>query len=120
MRRRAWGGWRGVAGALVAAIFAVPLALMVSGSLRRPGEPPPKTLELLPDAVSLGSYGRAFDLVDLARHALNSLLVVAVAVPLTVLVASRRDVRADAADRVPPVAHPPALEDGVRRLAEFL
>jgi len=88
MRRRAWGGWRGVAGALVAAIFAVPLALMVSGSFRRPGEPPPKTLELLPDRVSLGSYGRAFDLVDLARHALNSLLVVAVAVPLTVLVAS--------------------------------
>lgn len=79
---------RGLAGAFVAAVFLVPLALMISGSLRRAGAPPPRTPELVPDPVSFENYGRALELVDLARHAMNSLLVAAVAVPLTVLVAS--------------------------------
>ena len=79
---------RRVVGAFLAALFVLPLVLMVSGSLRRAGAPPPRTPELVPDPVSFANYGRALDLVDLARHALNSLLVAAVAVPLTVLVAS--------------------------------
>jgi multiple sugar transport system permease protein len=88
MRARSWGGLRGLLGAFVAAVFLVPLALMLSGSLRRAGAPPPRTPELLPDPLSLGNYGRAFDLVDLARHGANSLLVAAIAVPLSILVAS--------------------------------
>ena len=39
--------------------------------------------ELVPDPLGLGSYGRAFDLVDLGRSTLNSLLVAALVVPLT-------------------------------------
>jgi len=79
---------RTIAGTFVAAVFLIPLAMMVSGSLRRAGAPPPRTPELVPDPVSLENYGAALDIVDLARHALNSLLVAAIAVPLTVLVAS--------------------------------
>jgi multiple sugar transport system permease protein len=66
----------------------LPLVFMVSGSLREPGLPPPRTPELLPDPLGLGSYGRAFDLVDLGRYSLNSLVVAALVVPLSVLVAS--------------------------------
>jgi multiple sugar transport system permease protein len=79
---------RSLAAGLVTAVFALPLVFMVSGSLRRAGEPPPRHLELLPDPLVLGNYGRAFDLVDLGRYALNSLLVAALVVPLSVLVAS--------------------------------
>jgi multiple sugar transport system permease protein len=56
-----------------ALIFLVPLVLMVTGSLREPGLPPPRAPELVPDPVSLASYERAFELVDLGRYAANSL-----------------------------------------------
>lgn len=73
---------------LVAALFLLPLVYMVSGSLRRAGLPPPRTPELVPAEPTLANYERAFDLVDLGRYALNSALVVALAVPLTLLFAS--------------------------------
>jgi multiple sugar transport system permease protein len=79
---------RTVGAAVVTAVFVLPLVFMVSGSLREPGLPPPRTPELLPDPLGLGSYGRAFDLVDLGRYTLNSLVVAAMVVPLSVLVAS--------------------------------
>lgn len=72
----------------ITVLFVLPLVFMVSGSLRKPGLPPPRRPELLPDPIDLGSYGRAFDLVDLVRNTLNSLIVAALVVPLTVLVAS--------------------------------
>jgi multiple sugar transport system permease protein len=75
-------------GAAAAALFALPLVLLVTGSLREPGAPPPLGPELLPDPLSVGGYGRAFELVDLARYTANSLAVCALAVPLAVLVAS--------------------------------
>ena len=86
--RREWLWRRQVPAALVAVGFVLPLVFMLTGSLRKPGLPPPRTPELLPDPIVLGNYGRAFELVDLGRYALNSLLVAAVAVPLAVLVAS--------------------------------
>lgn len=61
---------------------------MLSGSLRKPGLPPPRTPELVPDPIVLGNYGRAFELVDLGRQTANSLLVALVVAPLSVLVAS--------------------------------
>lgn len=72
----------------MAILFALPLAFMISGSLRPPGLPPPSSPQLVPDPLGLGSYGRAFDLVDLGRYTFNSLVVVALVVPLTVVVAS--------------------------------
>jgi multiple sugar transport system permease protein len=71
-----------------ALLFVVPLVLMVTGSLRKAGLPPPRGPELLPDPVTLSSYKRAFELVDLGRYAANSVLVAGIAVPLAVLVAS--------------------------------
>ena len=71
-----------------ALLFVFPLVVMVTGSLREPGLPPPRGPELLPAPVTLAGYDRAFELVDLGRYAANSLLVAAMAVPLAVLVAS--------------------------------
>jgi hypothetical protein len=67
VRRRTWGGWRGPVAASIAAVFALPLVLMFTGSLRRAGAPPPRTPELLPAPIVLGNYSRAFELVDLGR-----------------------------------------------------
>lgn len=75
--------------ALVAtAVFALPLMLMVSGSLREPGRPPPRSLELVPDPAVLAGYEAAADLGDLARATANSAIVAGLTVPLAVLVAS--------------------------------
>jgi multiple sugar transport system permease protein len=82
------GRWRHVPAALLAAAFLFPLVFMVTGSLRKAGLPPPRTPELVPSEVDLDNYRRAFELVDLARYTLNSAIVVALAVPLTLLVAS--------------------------------
>jgi multiple sugar transport system permease protein len=82
------GGWRHLPGALIALAFVVPLVFMVTGSLRKAGLPPPRTPELLPSPLAFDNYERAFDLVDIPRYALNSLLVAAMAVPLTILFAS--------------------------------
>jgi multiple sugar transport system permease protein len=80
--------WRHLPAALIAVVFLLPLYFMFSGSLRQAGLPPPRTPELLPSPLAWGNYERAFDLVDIPRYTLNSLLVVAFAVPLTLLTAS--------------------------------
>ena len=66
----------------------LPLVLMVAGSLQRPGEPPSRVVDIVPPDPSLAGYTRAFELVELARHFVNSLLVGGIAVPLSVVVAS--------------------------------
>ena len=85
-RRRVW--LRHLAAITIAVAFLLPLYFMLSGSLRQAGLPPPRTPELLPSPLAWGNYERAFDLVDIPRYTLNSLLVVAFAVPITVLTAS--------------------------------
>lgn len=61
---------------------------MALGALHEPGRPPPVGFELLPDAPSLAAFERAAALVPLWQQLLNSLTVVAIAVPLTVVCAS--------------------------------
>lgn len=80
--------WRHVPPALIAAGFLLPLVYMVTGSFRRPGTAPPRSAELFPWPPTGRAYERAFELVDLGRYLLNSVLVAAVTVPLTLLVAS--------------------------------
>ena len=82
------GGWRHLPALLIAVAFLLPLFFMVSGSLRQAGLPPPRSPELVPSPLAWGNYERAFELVDIPRYMLNSLIVVAFAVPLTVLTAS--------------------------------
>ena len=73
---------------LLSLLFVGPLVFMVTGSLREAGQPPPRTPELLPSPLAFENYGRAFDLVDIPRYTLNSLIVAAFTVPLTILFAS--------------------------------
>lgn len=74
--------------AVVAAVFVSPLWFMVVGSLRPTSLPPPRTLELVPTQPTLTAYARLPELMPLLTYLLNSAFVVAMAVPLTVLVAS--------------------------------
>lgn len=80
-------GWALAVGA-VGLLFCLPLIAMVAGSFRQPGLPPPRTLELIPAARGLDGYRDAFGLVKLARGLLNSVVVSAIAVPLSVVTAS--------------------------------
>jgi multiple sugar transport system permease protein len=88
-RQQAFGaiGFHLVA-ASVALAFVVPGLWVLASSLRRPGAPPPRTIEWLPDPIAWSNYARVFELLPLARYLANSLLVTAIAVPLTVVVAS--------------------------------
>jgi len=83
---RRW--WRHAAGLALAALFGAPLIWMVSLSLRTPGLPPARTIEWIPQPISWGNYVRIFEILPLARYTLNSLIVAAMAVPLTLLTAS--------------------------------
>lgn len=74
--------------ALAGLLFIAPLVFMVAGSLRPAGEPPPLGVELVPPDPTLDSYRRLPELVPLFGYLANSAGVVAIAVPLTVLVAS--------------------------------
>jgi multiple sugar transport system permease protein len=79
---------RFVVPALFAALFAAPLWFMAVGSLRPVGLPPPRTLEIFPPDPTVAAYTRLPELIPLFRYLANSALVVALAVPLTVVVAS--------------------------------
>lgn len=72
----------------VTVLFLAPLLLVLAGSLRRIGLPPPEGLDLVPDQPGLTAYGRLPEEIALGTAVRNSLLVVLFAVPLGVLVAS--------------------------------
>ena len=71
-----------------ALLFAAPAVLMVLGSLRGRGLPPPRGLEIVPAQPTLHAYEAVLALLPWTTYLRNSLLVVALAVPLTVLVAA--------------------------------
>jgi multiple sugar transport system permease protein len=86
-RRSGWLGDR-VVPLVIALVFLLPLLWMVVASLRGPGLPPPSSIEWLPAAPTAANYGTVFELLPFGRYLLNSLAVVALAVPLTVVTAS--------------------------------
>ena len=77
-----------VAGLAIAVVFLLPLFWTVSVSLRGGGQPLPRTLELIPQPATFENYREVFNVVTFARFAANSLFVVLLAVPITVVVAS--------------------------------
>ena len=79
---------RGLSIAALSLLFLAPLAFMAVGSLRQPGLPPPDGFEFVPDPVHTGNYDGVFLFVPMWTYMRNSLVVVAVAVPVTVLFAS--------------------------------
>lgn len=74
--------------ALVAAVFVIPLIVLVTGSLRVPGLPPPRGVELIPNPASLESFRTAFEIAPMARSMVNSLIVAVFFVPLAVVASS--------------------------------
>src|SRR5919204_3521905 len=73
---------------VISALLLLPLASMLVGSLRLPGLPPPRGIEWLPRPLAWGNYVQVFQVVELGRYALNTLVVEALAVPPTPLVGS--------------------------------
>ncbi|SDI11391.1 multiple sugar transport system permease protein [Actinokineospora alba] len=69
-------------------VFLAPLVVMVLGSLQRPLQPPPDGLDLWPDPAEWSNYLAVPRFMPLAWLLLNSLLLVVVAVPVTVVVTS--------------------------------
>ncbi|HWC15139.1 MAG TPA: carbohydrate ABC transporter permease [Actinomycetota bacterium] len=84
MRRLA----RSTAIILGCAVFALPLVFMVLGAIRTPGLPPPDGFEWIPDPVRWANFRSVFGFIPLWDFVVNSLIVVTIAVPLTVLVGS--------------------------------
>jgi multiple sugar transport system permease protein len=72
----------------IAVLFLLPFYWAVVASLRQPGVPPARTLEWWPHSFHWATYAEVFRTVPMGRYALNSLFVVALAVPLTLLTAS--------------------------------
>lgn len=88
MRLRPGPALRHSAALLVALIFVLPLIWAVITSLRPIGLPPPRALEWPPAQLAWSNYVEIFRVAPLGRYLGNSLLVAALGVPLTLLVAS--------------------------------
>src|ERR687895_461535 len=61
---RAARRWRTGGALLAIVVFLPPLLLLVAGSLRQPGLPPPQGPQFVPDPVSAAGYERALGLTD--------------------------------------------------------
>lgn len=79
---------RALALGAVAVLFSLPPLLLVLGSLRQPGLPPPDGFDLVPVPPRFANYRSVFQVVPLGRMLVNSVVVAALAVPLTVAIAS--------------------------------
>lgn len=79
---------RGAGIVLGCGLFVLPLLFMVLGALRTPGLPPPDGFEWIPDPVRWTNFDSVLGFIPLWQLVVNSLLVVVVAVPLTVLIGS--------------------------------
>jgi multiple sugar transport system permease protein len=87
-RRAILASLRQAAAIVVAVLFLLPPVWAISSALRAPGQPSPRTLDWIPDPIAWGNFRAAVELVDLDRYALNSVIVAAFAVPLTLVTAS--------------------------------
>jgi multiple sugar transport system permease protein len=72
----------------ITAVFILPLFWVFIASLRQTGQPPPTTIEWWPTTPQWHNYSQIFDLLPMARYIGNSLLVIALAVPITWFVAA--------------------------------
>ncbi len=83
------GRWaRHLFGLGLVVLFALPFYWTVVASLRQPGLPPPTSVEWWPAAPHWDNYAEIFRIVPLGHYLRNSLAVLAVALPATLLTAS--------------------------------
>jgi multiple sugar transport system permease protein len=80
--------WRSLIATIVALAFVLPLFWAFVISLRPVGTPPPAGIVWWPKEARWDNYEALFELLPMWRYLLNSLLVVAAAIPLTLLTAS--------------------------------
>ncbi|MEP7289072.1 MAG: carbohydrate ABC transporter permease [Chloroflexota bacterium] len=73
---------------LIALLFALPLIWLVSSSLQQPGLAPQPKITLLPDPVVWSNYTHVFEVYPIGQQLLNSIFVVLLTVPLTLITAS--------------------------------
>lgn len=73
---------------VIALLCLLPLYWAIIVSLRPAGQPPDATLDWWPRVFHWDTYAQVFRTVPMGRYALNSLFVVGLAVPLTLLTAS--------------------------------
>ena len=73
---------------VVAVLFLLPLLWMAAAAFREPGLPPPRSIEWLPTSPTVDNFGTVFELLPFGRYLANSLAVVLLAVPLTIITAS--------------------------------
>lgn len=73
---------------LVLLLFTLPLWWMIVASLRPVGTPPASTVEWWPENPQWSNYAEIFRQVPMGRYALNSVLVILFAVPVTLLTSS--------------------------------
>jgi multiple sugar transport system permease protein len=74
--------------AAVVVLFLAPVAFMALGSLRGLDLPPLTGLDLVPDEPGTAAFRRLPEVLPLGRLVLNSLVVVGLAVPITVVVST--------------------------------
>lgn len=73
---------------VISLLFLLPLLWMLGASLRQTGVPLPRTLDIFPWPPVWENYTRIFEILPLGRYLLNSLFIVALSVPLSLLTAS--------------------------------
>jgi multiple sugar transport system permease protein len=73
---------------IVTILFLLPLFWTVVNSLRPVGAPPPNSIEWWPADPQWNNYRELFEQLPMMRYLRNSLLVVGLAVPITLLTAS--------------------------------
>ncbi len=82
MRNRIVLGLRSLLALVIAILFCLPLYWAVVASLRQAGLPPASTVEWWPRIPHWENYVEIFHVVPMARYLLNTLAVVAAAVPI--------------------------------------
>jgi multiple sugar transport system permease protein len=87
-RRHAIAATHRLVATAVALVFLLPLLWAVSASLRETGVQSPRDLEWIPSPIAWENYRTIFQVLDLPHYVLNTLFVAALAVPLTIVVAS--------------------------------
>lgn len=73
---------------LIALIFLLPILWLAIIAFTDPGSPLPTRLQWWPQPATAANFGRIFRLVPMGQFTLNSLLVVGIAVPLTLVTGS--------------------------------
>jgi multiple sugar transport system permease protein len=81
-------GWRYALAISIVVIFILPLYWMFITSLRQQGLAPPRTVEWWPQGTHWENFKEIFRIIPMARYTANSLIVVLVATPITLLSAS--------------------------------